>query len=67
LISSAQGVTTAYSLVALEPRGILFVAPQTKVYEGMVIGEHSRENDLDVNPTKAKVHTTKIIVIVAAT
>jgi len=54
LISMATGVCTSYSLGMLEARGTLFVEPQTKVYPGMVIGEHSRETDLEVNPTKAK-------------
>eukprot|EP00742_Colponemidia_sp_Colp-10_P004206 GILJ01004487.1.p1 GENE.GILJ01004487.1~~GILJ01004487.1.p1 ORF type:complete len:658 (-),score=123.07 GILJ01004487.1:197-2170(-) len=59
LISSADGETTAYGLSYIEPRGQLFCTPGTKVYEGMVIGEHSRESDLEVNPVKAK-HLTNI-------
>ncbi len=54
LISMENGSATGYALDALQPRGILFVAPAEKVYQGMIIGEHSRNNDLDVNPTKAK-------------
>jgi GTP-binding protein len=54
LISMEAGSTTGYALDALQPRGILFVGPGEKVYEGMIIGEHSRSNDLDVNPTKGK-------------
>ena len=54
LISTTSGVTTTYALGALEPRGILFVGPGEDVYEGMIIGEHTRENDLEVNPTKEK-------------
>jgi GTP-binding protein len=54
LISSATGVTTHHALASLEPRGTLFVHPGTKVYTGMVIGECSREGDLDVNATKEK-------------
>jgi len=54
LISMEAGATTGYALDALQPRGILFVGPGEKVYEGMTIGEHSRSNDLDVNPTKGK-------------
>ena len=54
LISMENAATTAYALDALQPRGILFVGPGTSVYEGMIIGEHTRENDLDVNPTKGK-------------
>lgn len=54
LISMENGPTTAYALDSLQDRGILFVAPGQDVYEGMIIGEHSRENDLDVNPCKLK-------------
>jgi GTP-binding protein len=54
LISTTSGVTTTYSLGALEPRGTLFVGPASEVYAGMIIGEHTRENDLEVNPTKEK-------------
>lgn len=49
-----DGTTTSYALEALEPRGILFVPPSVRVYPGMVIGEHTRDNDLEVNPTKAR-------------
>jgi GTP-binding protein len=54
LISMENGTTTGYALDALQPRGVLFVGPAVQVYEGMIIGEHSRENDLDVNPCKGK-------------
>jgi len=54
LISMEQGTAKGYSLDALQARGILFVAPATPVYQGMIIGEHSRDNDLDVNPVKQK-------------
>lgn len=54
LISMEDGVALAYSLFNLQDRGVLFTAPQTKVYKGMIIGEHSRSNDLDVNPIKGK-------------
>ena len=54
LISMEDGVALAYSLFNLQDRGVLFVAPQTKVYKGMIVGEHSRSNDLDVNPIKGK-------------
>lgn len=54
MISMETGSVTAYALDGLQPRGILFVAPGTEVYAGMIIGEHSRDNDLDVNPTKGK-------------
>ena len=54
LISNSPGKTTAYALFNLEDRGILFIDPSEDVYEGMIIGEHSRDNDLDVNPIKGK-------------
>jgi GTP-binding protein len=54
LISMDNGSVTGYALDNLQDRGVLFVKPTDKVYEGMIIGEHSRDNDLDVNPTKQK-------------
>ena len=54
LISMQSGVSVAFALWNLEERGRLFINPQTKVYEGMIIGEHSRDNDLEVNPIKGK-------------
>ncbi len=54
LISNATGEAVAYALWNLEDRGLIFVEPGTPVYEGMIIGEHSRGNDLEVNPLKAK-------------
>ncbi len=54
LVSMENGVTLSFSLFGLQDRGVLFVGPQTKVYEGMIIGEHSRANDLAVNPIKGK-------------
>ncbi len=54
LVSIDEGKTTAYSLGGLEDRGIMFVEPGVEVYEGMIVGEHSRENDLAVNVTKGK-------------
>ncbi|WP_434341863.1 translational GTPase TypA [Mycoplasma putrefaciens] len=54
LVSMANGKSLAYALNNLEDRGILFIGPQTDVYEGMIIGQHSRDNDLDVNPTISK-------------
>ncbi len=54
LISMESGVALAYSLYNLQDRGALFIGPQAKVYEGMIIGEHSRSNDLTVNPIKGK-------------
>jgi len=54
LISTEQGEAVAYGLWYLEERGKLFVTPGTKVYEGMIIGQNAKDNDLDVNPLKAK-------------
>jgi GTP-binding protein len=54
LVSSETGKTTAYALFALQPRGILFIGENVEVYEGMIIGEHSRDNDIDVNCCRAK-------------
>lgn len=54
LISMETGVALAYSLFNLQDRGVLFIGPQTKVYEGMIVGEHTRSNDLSVNPIKGK-------------
>jgi GTP-binding protein len=54
LISMENGTVTGYALDNLQDRGVLFVKPTDKVYEGMIIGEHSRDNDLEVNPTKQK-------------
>jgi GTP-binding protein len=54
LIADRSGTTTAYALEGLEDRGVLFVPPGVEVYEGMVIGEHSRDNDLDVNVVREK-------------
>jgi GTP-binding protein len=54
LISTGDGEAVAYALWYLEERGKLFVTPGTKIYQGMIVGEHSRDNDLDVNPLKAK-------------
>ncbi|WQZ85164.1 translational GTPase TypA [Helicobacter pylori] len=59
LISMENGEATAFSLFNIQERGTLFIDPQTKVYVGMVIGEHSRDNDLDVNPIKSK-HLTNM-------
>jgi len=54
LISIENGTSVPYALWNLEERGRLFIGPQEDVYEGMIIGEHSRENDLEVNPLKGK-------------
>jgi GTP-binding protein len=54
LISMEAGVSVAYALWNLEDRGKMFIGAQEAVYEGMIIGEHSRDNDLEVNPLKGK-------------
>ena len=54
LISMEDGEAVAYALWNLEDRGKMFIGAQTKIYQGMIIGEHSRENDLEVNPLKGK-------------
>jgi GTP-binding protein len=54
LVADRTGRATAYSIENLQPRGELFVAPGEEVYEGMVVGENARTNDLDVNITKEK-------------
>ena len=54
LVADRPGKTTTYALFHLQPRGMLFVKENTHVYEGMIVGENSRENDLNVNVTKEK-------------
>ncbi len=54
LVADRPGTTTAYALDGLQDRGVLFVPPGTEVYEGMIIGEHSRDNELDVNIVREK-------------
>ena len=54
LVSMEAGEAVGYSIFKLQDRGIMFVKPQDKVYVGMVIGQHAKDNDLDVNPTKGK-------------
>lgn len=54
LISMEDGVSVAYALWNLEERGRMFIGSQVQVYQGMIIGEHSRDNDLEVNPLKGK-------------
>ncbi len=54
LVSMENGKITGYALDNLQDRGILFVFPGEETYQGMIVGEHSRENDLDVNPIKGK-------------
>ncbi len=57
LVSDRRGQTAGYSLMSLQDRGRLFVGSGEEVYEGMIVGENSRSDDLDVNPTKAKQQT----------
>lgn len=59
LIANETGKATLYSLLSLEDRGTIFIEPGAEVYEGMIVGEHNRENDLTVNVTKTK-HLTNI-------
>jgi GTP-binding protein len=54
LISDRQGITTTYALFSLQDRGVLIVGAGIEVYEGMLVGEHSRDNDLDVNVVREK-------------
>lgn len=54
IVADRQGEAVAYALFNLEPRGELFITPGMPVYEGMIIGEHSKDLDIDVNPCKAK-------------
>ncbi len=54
LVSTDAGAAVAYALWNLEERGPMFITPGTQVYEGMIIGAHTRDNDLDVNPLKGK-------------
>ncbi len=54
LVSDRPGKVTAYAIEGLQPRGVLFVSPTDEVYEGMIVGEHARGNDLDVNIVKEK-------------
>ena len=57
LVADRSGQTTGYALQSLQDRGQLFVAPGTQVYEGMIVGENPRSQDMDVNPTKPKKQT----------
>ncbi|MDR0339010.1 MAG: translational GTPase TypA, partial [Desulfovibrio sp.] len=54
LVADRPGRAVAYAIYNLEPRGVMFVEPGDPMYEGLVVGEHNRENDIDVNPTKEK-------------
>ena len=57
LVSTDTGKATTYGIMGVEERGVIFTEPGTEIYEGMIVGEHSRENDLAVNITKAKQQT----------
>jgi GTP-binding protein len=57
LVADRSGAATAYAMTNLQERGILFVEPTTEVYEGMIVGENSRSDDMDVNITKEKQQT----------
>jgi GTP-binding protein TypA/BipA len=59
MVADRSGPTTAYALTSLQERGVLFVGPGVDVYEGMIVGENARADDMDVNPTKEK-HLTNI-------
>jgi GTP-binding protein len=59
LVADRRGATAQYSLMSLQERGTLFVGPGEEVYEGMIVGENARAEDLDVNPTKEK-HLTNM-------
>ena len=54
MIADRGGVTTGYAIYNLQERGEMFIEPATEVYEGMIVGENSRENNLDVNIVKEK-------------
>ncbi|MDQ1713902.1 MAG: GTP-binding protein [Frankiaceae bacterium] len=54
LVADRRGPTTAFALANLQERGTMFVGPTTEVYEGMIVGENARSDDMDVNPTKEK-------------
>ena len=57
LISTETGSAVAYALFNLQDRGVMFLGPQTEVYEGMIVGEHNRDNDLGINVLKGKKHS----------
>ncbi|MBR6013613.1 MAG: translational GTPase TypA [Selenomonadaceae bacterium] len=59
LVAFEEGTTTGYGIFNLQDRGIMFIEPNQKVYEGMIIGENSREMDIDINPCKQK-HATNM-------
>ncbi|MCL4449374.1 MAG: translational GTPase TypA [Actinobacteria bacterium] len=57
MVADRQGIATAHALVSLSERGTMFIGPGTEVYEGMIVGENAREQEMDVNPTKEKKQT----------
>jgi GTP-binding protein len=57
LVADRSGAATAYAMTNLQERGVLFIEPTTEVCEGMIVGENSREDDMDVNITKEKKQT----------
>jgi GTP-binding protein len=57
LVSDRSGLSTTFALLKLQERGSLFVGPGEEVYEGMIVGENSRADDMDVNPTREKKQT----------
>jgi GTP-binding protein len=59
IVSLNTGPATGYSLRDIEARGVMFIGPQAPIYEGMIVGEHSRDSDIEVNPCKAK-HLTNM-------
>ncbi len=59
LVAFEEGLTTGYGIFNLQDRGIMFIEPNQRVYEGMIIGENSREMDIDINPCKQK-HATNM-------
>src|SRR5690606_36497267 len=59
LVSMETGKATTYGILQVEDRGTIFVEPGTEIYEGMVVGEHTKENDITVNITKTK-HATNL-------
>ncbi|MBQ6976708.1 MAG: translational GTPase TypA, partial [Selenomonadaceae bacterium] len=59
LVAFEEGTTTGYGIFNLQDRGVMFIEPNQKVYEGMIVGENSREVDIDINPCKQK-HVTNM-------
>jgi GTP-binding protein len=57
LVAAETGTSAGYGIEGLEDRGVMFITPGTEVYEGMIVGEHNRDNDLTVNPCKVKAAT----------